>query len=136
MARGDHTNPQATPRPLVEAPFSEFDGAAGVELSDVSIERIATRVVELVKADALPTGLVNAKELARVLDVSREYVYRHRRELGGIPIGGGDKPRLRFSIPAALKAREHIEAPPTPQPSIRRRAVRSDVPLLPIRGRP
>jgi hypothetical protein len=45
--------------------------------------------------------LVDAAALARDLSVSRRYVYEHRDELGGVPLGAGQKPRLRFDVAVA-----------------------------------
>jgi hypothetical protein len=40
--------------------------------------------------------LVTAAEIARQLNVSRDWVYAHANELGAIKMGAGPKPRLRF----------------------------------------
>lgn len=57
--------------------------------------------------DASQTGngrrLVDAQELADVLGVSRDYVYRHASELGAIPLGSGPKARIRFDVEATLE---------------------------------
>jgi hypothetical protein len=103
------------------------------------VDAIAARLEQLLRHDAQPTGaLVDAQTLAVRLGVSRAYVYRHRRELGGVKIGGGAKPRVRFDLATALQAHESavIESQPARAPAVRRRSVRSDVPLLPIRGDP
>lgn len=39
---------------------------------------------------------VDAAEMARRLDVTREWVYEHAHELGAVRIGHGPRPRLRF----------------------------------------
>lgn len=57
------------------------------------VERIATRVVELLRAEHAPATLANvrfvdAAEVARVLGVTRDWVYLHARELGAIRLGG------------------------------------------------
>jgi hypothetical protein len=103
------------------------------------VDAIAARLHELLRLDAHPSGtLVDAQTLAVRLGVSRAYVYRHRRELGGVKIGGGTKPRVRFDLATALQAHGRVVIKPQPAraPTVRRRPVRSDVPLLPIRGDP
>ncbi len=42
--------------------------------------------------------LVDAIALARLLGVSRAYVYEHADELGALRLGGGPKARLRFDL--------------------------------------
>ena len=101
------------------------------------IEAIAQRTAEItaqliLDAQRTPTAgeLVDAKTLARQLNVSREYVYRHAKALGGQQIGGGTQPRWRF--PA--------HTPPAPAtPPLQRQPVRAHhmqqhVPLLPVHG--
>lgn len=103
------------------------------------VDAIAARLHELLRLDAQRSGtLVDAQTLAVRLGVSRAYVYRHRRELGGVKIGGGTKPRVRFDLATALRTHERAVTEPQPvrAPAVRRRSVRSDVPLLPIRGDP
>ena len=57
---------------------------------------VAARVVELLDERARSSGLVDAAGLARVLAVSRAFVYEHADELGAIRLGDGAKARLRF----------------------------------------
>jgi hypothetical protein len=45
--------------------------------------------------------LVDAATLARELDVSRAWVYNHADELGAIPLGAGERPRLLFDLERA-----------------------------------
>ena len=49
-----------------------------------------------------PEQFVTAAVLADVLGFSRDWVYEHKHELGGIPSGLGPKPRWRFPLNAAL----------------------------------
>jgi hypothetical protein len=128
----------------------------GAELTPQAIEQIAQRVAQLLHsaphehppADDRSSPLLDAKELATVLGLTRDWVYEHAGDLGAIPLGNGPRPRLRFD-PAvaaeALKRHRHrprgeplepvpaIEGPPRRQPRRRRRE--SDVPLLPVRTR-
>jgi len=41
--------------------------------------------------------LLNPEQAAKLLRVSKKYIYRHARELGAIRLGGGSRGRLRFS---------------------------------------
>jgi hypothetical protein len=45
--------------------------------------------------------LVDAAAVATALGVDRSWVYRHALELGGVPLGDGPRPRLRFDLEAA-----------------------------------
>jgi hypothetical protein len=49
-----------------------------------------------------PEQFVTAAVLADVLGFTRDWVYEHKHELGGIPSGLGPKPRWRFPLNAAL----------------------------------
>ena len=107
-------------------------------LDDESIERVARRVVELLREDMPPPGaLVDASTLASALGISRATVYEHAEELGAVRIGDGKRPRLRFDLTracAAWAARD-TETPPEPitvNPPRRRPRPTTGVPLLPI----
>lgn len=115
---------------------------------DAVVEAIAQRVVVLL-ADAGqvagPGRLVSAAEVAAALGLSRDYVYAHKSELGGVPLGDGPRPRWLFDLDevrARLDARcanERSLAPVSPvAPEVlprRRRPRKGDaVDLLPIRG--
>lgn len=67
---------------------------------------VASLALSAVPGDPAVTsrGLVDAAELARALGVRRDYVYRHRVELGGVPLSDGLKPRLRFDVETARAA--------------------------------
>jgi hypothetical protein len=76
-----------------------------VVLDSESIEAIARRVAQLLdERPTAPTGLVDATDLARLLGLARSTVYEHQHELGGIKLGEGDRPRLRFA-PACVRSR-------------------------------
>ena len=74
--------------------------------ADALADRIAVRLVDRLAAPAESSAprLVDAAELARILSVSRSMVYQHGDELGARPVGGGEKPRLRFDPQLALEA--------------------------------
>jgi len=93
--------------------------------------------------------LVDAAELARVLGVSRDFVYAHADELGVLRIGEPGQGRgrhqvLRFDVDAVLERLAACEAgresarpeAASPQGQRRRhgRRLGTSAPLLPIRG--
>jgi hypothetical protein len=112
----------------------------------VLVEAIAQRVVELLQEAERPSAqLVDAATLARVLGVSRAYVYEHRDELGAVQVGNGRRPRIRFDVERAREAwtardaSERSETPDSPTPvgearRRRRRAAQSGDGLLPVKG--
>jgi hypothetical protein len=73
-------------------------------------------------APAVEPGLVDASTLAHELGVSRAFVYENRERLGGVRIGDGSRPRLRFDLKTARAALDAAE-PKTqiPHASARRR---------------
>lgn len=105
-------------------------------LDPASIEAVARRVAELLR-DETPTqpGALTADEVAERLGVSRDHVYRHAAELGGKRMGDGPRARLRFPVDAINRylAIETPEAKPTRRQ--RRSGPRSNVELLPVKGR-
>lgn len=75
-------------------------------------EATARKVVEIVSPSAARTfALVSARELARELGVSLDYVYAHAVELGGMRLGSGCRARIRFDLDRARRA---LEAPRQP----------------------
>lgn len=122
-----------------------------VALDAASIEAIALRVVELLaereddSRGVAPGRLVDAAALARLLSVSRSTVYEHAEQLGGVRIGAGDRPRLRFDVARARRAwsvrvsgeKSHLEKIPAPAEVRRRRRQSksgSGARLLPVKG--
>jgi len=109
---------------------------AAVHLDDASVNAVAERVVQLLRAEAIGCELIDAAEVARRLNVSPDYVYRHKDDLGVVRLGDGPKPRLRFS-PARVA--EALAGSSEPESQPKRAAVRPvrngrGVTLLPIRG--
>jgi hypothetical protein len=103
------------------------------ELSDETIERIARRTAELLRDDQGDGHLVSASEIARRTGFSRDWVYSHVDELGGVRVGDGQKPPIRFD-PAVVAGRLRLDVPKSePRSKPRRPRPRSDVPLLPIK---
>ena len=83
------------------APVREsFLDAIPVESIPAAIARLAARAMVPVP---VPTSAAQADELlgpdaaAKLLHVSRRYVYVHSGELGAIRLGKGSRGRLRFS---------------------------------------
>lgn len=88
--------------------------------------------------------LITASELARRIGRSATWVRQHRRDLGGIVLGDGPKPRIWFDPSrvaetlASCSASRESDRPESPEkPASRLRARRSplgtDYELLPIR---
>lgn len=75
-----------------------------LKLSPDVIEQIARRVVDLLREDDQPrTGrYVDSATLAKELEVERDWVYAHAKELGAIRLGGPNG-RLRFDLQAVLE---------------------------------
>lgn len=106
---------------------------APVQLDPASIEAVAQRVAELLHEARPPDELIDAAEVARRLGVSRDHVYRHAAELGAIPLGSGDKARLRFDPEKVVAAMGN--AKPAVAPKRRPHPPASGVGLLPIQNR-
>lgn len=119
---------------------------AAAELTPEAIEQIAQRVAEILggwdgRADqpSRSPQLVDAVRLARLLGVSRQWIYEHADELGAVQLGDGERPRLRFDpavAAGALEGRRRGELA-EPEPAERRVGGRSrrrptTVPLLPV----
>lgn len=105
-------------------------------LDQTSVEAIARRVVELLRADGAAAELIDAAEVARRFSVTRDYVYEHAEELGAVRLGNGSRARLRFD---PVTVREKFTQPVQvrePQrenrPPVRRAG--SAVDLLPVKG--
>lgn len=64
------------------------------------MDAIAERVAELLRDDDAPAAhrLVSAAEIARELNVGRQWVYEHADELGARRLGDGPRARLRFDL--------------------------------------
>jgi excisionase family DNA binding protein len=91
--------------------------------------------------DEARSGWLTAQQVADHLGCTRSFVYEHAAELGGVRMGSSRQSRLRFrleDVDAAMTSRRlRVEqTPEAPAPRTRRSARRrSDVPLLPIKGR-
>lgn len=98
-----------------------------------AIERIARRVVELLREEAPAprrTRLLDAAELATELNVERDWIYAHADDLGAIRLGGRHG-RLRFDLEAVWVALERGSAGPRSRvPRRQRRVVSAPEPRL------
>ena len=108
---------------------------------DALAAAVAERVVERLRDEAVPpsepTALLDARALAARLGVSVSFVYANSGKLGGVRLGNGPKPRLRFHLERAVEAHASAPgctAPATPQAAKGRpRRPPSSLELLPIR---
>lgn len=112
--------------------------SAEVALTQADVDAVshatADRVVERLRGEALPRGLLTTAEAARVLNTSEDFVRTRAAELGGIRLGG-KQGALRFEM---RRLREYMDRQrlelPTPARSRRRRGPRrlpDGVELLP-----
>lgn len=104
-----------------------------MSLDPADIEAIAVRVAELVAADdqESPGRYLDARQLARILGVERDWVYAHAAQLGAMRLGGG-RGRLRFDLRHATRTLAGRPPERPASPSARRRAHRRPgVDLLP-----
>jgi hypothetical protein len=123
-------------------------GAVLVTLSAASVDALASRIVETLKAAELrgpAIEFIDAAEVARRYDVSRAWVYENATRLGATPMSDGPRPRLRFDPDAVAEALSSCGAtrgsaePKVPVPAARSSPRRSsgmgtNARLLPIRG--
>lgn len=83
-----------------------------VDLSPQTVERIATRLAQLLGESREEPELISAGELALRLKVGRPWVYRHRDLLGGVRIGRGPKAQWRFDYATAVEGLRELQASP------------------------
>jgi hypothetical protein len=104
------------PQLLRDVEPNDENGDRPLTVADVDAiaEATARRVVEIVAPPAATTfALVGARELARELGVSLDYVYSHAAELGGMRLGSGRRARIRFDLDRARLALETPRKPPS-----------------------
>ena len=124
----------ASDRPPDDTPETE----PSVHLDAGSIERIARRVAELLRAEASAPlePWLTAAEVAERYSVSRAWVYDNAGSLGAIRLGAGTKARLRFDPNRVQEHFSERDRSPDAAPE-RREGRRRWVPeadLIPIRG--
>ena len=116
----------------------QLDPRLVAEIVDRLSDAIVERVVEAIRAEGLipqrhaSMSWLDAKAVAELLGVDRDWVYEHAAELGASRIGSGPRPRLRFP-PDILERQggrrpspEPADRPPKPRPKTSG--------LIPIRG--
>ena len=106
-------------------------------LTDDQLDVLAERVAGLLRANAAPAqsgGLVDASTIAAALGVSRDWVYDHAAELGGIRAGNGDRPRWRFDLEQARNAWQPAGEPERAKPRRRQPPNGNGRHLLPVHG--
>jgi hypothetical protein len=94
-------------------------GRVTIDADDV--KAIARRVAELV---GQLSRLVDAQSVAAAVDVEREWVYAHARELGVVRLGPGPKARMRFHLTVVrerITALAQVNPPAAPEPRRRQR---------------
>lgn len=114
------------------------------ELARLVAERVTAELSDALDHRAAPAQLLDAAQIARIVGMSRDGVYRRADEFGAVRIGSGPRPRLRFDpakVAAALAtcpATRESQPPNRPprQGSGRWRTSDTDLafPLLPVRG--
>jgi hypothetical protein len=102
-------------------------------LPDAELRRLARFIAkELEALHGLQPALLTAAEVAKQYSLSRGWVYKHARDLGGQRMGTGPKARLRFrshEVQARLSELQvSNDETPAPGPS----GARQPVELLPI----
>lgn len=103
-------------------------------LTDADLDAIAHRVLELL-TEATPPAWLTTDDVASILAVSRDWVYAHAGELGGVKIAGV----LRFERSKLRRVLDQnrlpTPQPPSPprRPGPARRQAGYDFPLLPIK---
>jgi hypothetical protein len=104
MAERDYPHGTGTHAP---APAVEPAGLLTTQDIAAIADATARKVLDLVADPGRTFGLVDARELAKELAVSLDYVYAHAVELGAMRLGSGPKARIRFDLD---RAREALEA--------------------------
>lgn len=110
-----------------------------MSMPDPEVEILAQRVAAVLGNHEAPDPprLVTANELARILRVSRDFVYSHADRLGVIRLGPGPKARLRFLLDESLVGRLAAMQPVRQDPPAVMPRMRAPVPaerLLPVSG--
>lgn len=106
-------------------------------LTDDQLDVLADLVAERLSANAAPSpsgGLVDAQTVAAALGVSRDWVYDHADQLGGVKVGDGDRPRWRFDLERARNAWQPAGEPERAKPRRRQTSNGNGRHLLPVHG--
>jgi hypothetical protein len=109
-------------------------GALASRLAE-RLERMAEGFAAESQAESIT--LVDAAEVARMLGKRREWVYHRKRELGGVPLGDGPRPRWGFDA-GIVRARLEKRNGPDPKlqaPTPAQRRLPAADQLLPVKDR-
>jgi hypothetical protein len=106
-----------------------------VSLDATTIDALAEAVADRLRDETpVVAELVDAAEIARRFNVSRDWVYANADDLGAVRLGDGPRGRLRFD-PAVVGERLGAENSPRVPSVCPRRSRGTTAALLPIRGR-
>jgi excisionase family DNA binding protein len=87
-------------------PFAALDAlpaaAIPAAISFLSAKLMAAPIGGATTAPPIADELLTPEQAAKLLRVSRKYVYSHVRELGGTRLGKGERARIRFRRSAIL----------------------------------
>ena len=85
-------------------------------LPDADLRRLARLIAkELEALSRFEPALLSAADIAREYGLTRGWVYKHARELGGQRMGSGPKARLRFR---AAEVRQRLSDLQVAQPAL------------------
>jgi hypothetical protein len=108
-------------------------------LPDAELRRLARFIAkELEALHGLQPALLTAADVAKQYGLSRGWVYKHARDLGGQRMGTGPKARLRFRSHEVQARLSELQVSGDETPRLRPSGARQPVELLPIgptRGR-
>lgn len=102
----------------------------------LGVDAIARRVAELIDPSATCPRYLDTAAVARMLDVSADWVREHAVELGAIRVGDGPRGALRFELDQIRRAldQRRLTTAPTRRPPRRRVRRPGGVRLLPLPG--
>lgn len=98
-----HPETRRTDRCLIS-----LDNGEGATVEDRD-ERASAPTVRRASGEA---GLWTARQVADRYAVTRDFVYAHANELGGIRLGAGPRPRLRFDPATVRECWAHVNELP------------------------
>ncbi len=102
-------------------------------LPDAELRRLAQFIAkELDALHGLEPALLTAADVAKQYGLSRGWVYKHSRDLGGQRMGTGPKARLRFRAREVQARLSDLQASEDEMPRLERSGTRQPVELLPI----
>jgi hypothetical protein len=116
----------------------QLDPRLVAEIVDRLSDAIVERVVEAIRAEGIiprshaSMSWLDAKAVAELLGVDRDWVYEHADELGASRIGRGPRPRLRFP-PDILERQGGPRPSPEPADHPEKRRPKTTG-LIPIHG--